>query len=191
MFDQRAIDAFLTRLFAAPAAPTISASCRASSSWSRPISTPEPRSPSASRGTITCPSPRRSQASAALPGLFPPVAIDGEHYVDGALNKTLHASVALDEGVSLLFCINPLVPFDASSASRHRTAHGRKAAPGRLAAGAGANVSRDHSFADEGRHGKIPAAVSGRRYCTVRAGARRRRHVLRQHLQLCASQAAV
>ena len=44
--------------------------------------------------------------------------IDGEHYVDGALNKTLHASVALDEGVTMLICINPLVPFDASSASR-------------------------------------------------------------------------
>src|SRR4029077_12653843 len=58
------------------------------------------------------------EASAALPCLFPPVAIDGEHYVDGALNKTLHASVALDQGVGLLLCVNPLVPFDASSASR-------------------------------------------------------------------------
>jgi predicted acylesterase/phospholipase RssA len=58
---------------------------------------------------------RAIEASSALPGLFPPVEIDGEHYVDGALNKTLHASVALDEGVSLLFCVNPLVPFDASS----------------------------------------------------------------------------
>jgi predicted acylesterase/phospholipase RssA len=59
-------------------------------------------------------------ASAALPGLFPPVEIDGEHYVDGALNKTLHASVALDQGVDLLLCINPLVPFDASAAARRR-----------------------------------------------------------------------
>ena len=41
----------------------------------------------------------RDRGVRALPGLFPPVAIDGEHYVDGALNKTLHASVALDEGV--------------------------------------------------------------------------------------------
>jgi NTE family protein len=57
-------------------------------------------------------------ASSALPGLFPPVAIDGEHYVDGALNKTLHASVALDQGVDLLLCVNPLVPFDASSVPR-------------------------------------------------------------------------
>jgi predicted acylesterase/phospholipase RssA len=59
-------------------------------------------------------------ASAALPGLFPPVEIDGEHYVDGALNKTLHASAALDYGVDLLLCVNPLVPFDASAASRRR-----------------------------------------------------------------------
>jgi len=59
-------------------------------------------------------------ASAALPGLFPPVEIDGEHYVDGALNKTLHASVALDQGIELLFCVNPLVPFDANAAARRR-----------------------------------------------------------------------
>ena len=59
-------------------------------------------------------------ASAALPGLFPPVEIDGERYVDGALNKTLHASVALDQGVELLLCVNPLVPFDANAAARRR-----------------------------------------------------------------------
>ena len=59
------------------------------------------------------------EASAALPGLFPPVRIGGEYFVDGALNKTLHASVALDEGVDLLLCVNPLVPFDASGATRN------------------------------------------------------------------------
>ena len=58
-------------------------------------------------------------ASAALPGLFPPVAIDGRWYVDGALKKTLHASVLLDMGLDLLFCLNPLVPFDARH-DRHR-----------------------------------------------------------------------
>jgi len=64
------------------------------------------------------------QASAALPGLFPPVQIGGRFYVDGALNKTLHASVALREGAKLLLCINPLVPFDSRrAASRtHRKA---------------------------------------------------------------------
>jgi len=56
---------------------------------------------------------RAVQASAALPGLFPPVKIDGRHYVDGALQKTLHASAALKEGVKLLFAINPLVPYKA------------------------------------------------------------------------------
>src|SRR5205807_2447080 len=71
-------------------------------------------------GTDHVPISRAIEASSALPGMFPPVEIDGEHYVDGALNKTLHASVALDEGIDLLLCINPLVPFDASSASRTR-----------------------------------------------------------------------
>ena len=56
---------------------------------------------------------RAVQASAALPGLFPPVEIGGRFYVDGALTKTLHASVALRAGAKLLICINPLVPFDA------------------------------------------------------------------------------
>jgi NTE family protein len=50
-------------------------------------------------------------ASAALPGLFPPLAIDGRWYVDGALKKTLHARVLLDMGLDLLLCVNPLVPF--------------------------------------------------------------------------------
>ncbi len=58
------------------------------------------------------------KASAALPGLYPPARIDGHDYVDGALKKTLHASVALREGAKLLFCINPLVPYDAELAAR-------------------------------------------------------------------------
>ena len=56
---------------------------------------------------------RAVQASTALPGLYPPVVIDGEYYVDGALQRTLHASAALEDGVHLLFCINPIVPLDA------------------------------------------------------------------------------
>ncbi|PHV09689.1 patatin-like phospholipase family protein [Chitinimonas sp. BJB300] len=53
------------------------------------------------------------QASSALPGLFPPVEIDGDHYVDGALKKTLHASISLDEEADLVICLNPIVPFDS------------------------------------------------------------------------------
>lgn len=60
---------------------------------------------------------RAVQASAAMPGLYPPVEIQGRHYVDGALKKTLHASVLLHEGLDLLFCLNPLVPFEAGEIS--------------------------------------------------------------------------
>jgi NTE family protein len=60
---------------------------------------------------------RAVQASAALPGLFPPVQIGGRYYVDGALTKSLHASVALEHGAKLLLCVNPLVPFDARLAA--------------------------------------------------------------------------
>ena len=56
------------------------------------------------------------QASSALPGLYPPVEIDGRHYVDGVLLKTLHASVALEHGVELLLAINPIVPVDTAKA---------------------------------------------------------------------------
>ncbi|NGP52407.1 patatin-like phospholipase family protein [Thioalkalivibrio sp. XN8] len=56
------------------------------------------------------------QASTALPGLYPPVLIGDRYFVDGGLKRTLHASSALDEGVDLLFCVNPIVPFDASAA---------------------------------------------------------------------------
>jgi NTE family protein len=50
-------------------------------------------------------------ASSAVPGLFKPVTIAGRSYVDGALTKTLHASVALNQGAKLVICVNPLVPY--------------------------------------------------------------------------------
>jgi NTE family protein len=56
------------------------------------------------------------QASSALPGLYPPVEIRQRHFVDGALRRTMHASVALDQDIDLLIGLNPLVPFDASAA---------------------------------------------------------------------------
>ncbi len=65
------------------------------------------------------------QASAALPGLYPPVELRGRHFVDGALRRTMHASIVLDREVDLMIGINPLVPFnpgndaDAEAAS-HR-----------------------------------------------------------------------
>ncbi len=74
-------------------------------------------------------------ASAALPGLFPPVQIDGRWFVDGALKKTLHASVLLDMGLDLMFCLNPLVPFDATHATRHRVLGGGQAPIPQIVAG--------------------------------------------------------
>ncbi|MEZ5461791.1 patatin-like phospholipase family protein [Dokdonella sp.] len=60
---------------------------------------------------------RAIEASAALPGLYPPVNINGKYYVDGALRYTVHASVALEAGADLVFAINPLVPIDTTNAS--------------------------------------------------------------------------
>lgn len=52
------------------------------------------------------------QASTALPGLYTPVEIDGQYYIDGVARRTVHASVGLDAGADLLFCINPIVPIN-------------------------------------------------------------------------------
>jgi len=60
-------------------------------------------------------------ASSALPGLYPVVEIDGQHFVDGALIRTMHASLALDEKCNFVICINPLVPFDASHPRAQRS----------------------------------------------------------------------
>ena len=128
LFDQRALDRFLNRLFSAPGRSNdfrklehklfviaTNLDTGASTTFGGP-------------GFDHVPITRAIEASAALPGLFPPVDIDGAHYVDGALNKTLHASVALDAGVRLLLCVNPLVPFDASPIQgrdpRDKLAHG-------------------------------------------------------------------
>ncbi len=69
------------------------------------------------------------QASTALPGLYPAVTIKGVDYVDGALRRTLNASVALDHGLDLLIGINPLVPYHADNESEllddaRRLSHG-------------------------------------------------------------------
>jgi len=119
LFDQRAIDAFLTRLFAVAGRSNDFRALRhklflvatnldsgASVTFGAP-------------GFDHVPITKAIEASAALPGLFPPVEIEGEHYVDGAHNNTLHTSVALDQRVSLLLCITTSVTFDVGSASRH------------------------------------------------------------------------
>ena len=65
--------------------------------------------------TAHVPISRAVQASTALPGLYVPVEIDGENYVDGVARRTVHASAALNEGAALLFCINPIVPVNGEA----------------------------------------------------------------------------
>jgi NTE family protein len=64
-----------------------------------------------SKGFDDTPISKALTASSAVPGIFVPVEINGRRYLDGAINKTLHASVALKAGASLVICINPLVPY--------------------------------------------------------------------------------
>ncbi|HYM36471.1 MAG TPA: patatin-like phospholipase family protein [Steroidobacteraceae bacterium] len=68
------------------------------------------------------------RASTALPGLYTPAKIEGRTYVDGALLRTMHASLALEKGCDLVIAVNPLVTFDASQAKRNGRHHDLAAA---------------------------------------------------------------
>lgn len=69
-----------------------------------------------SEGWDDVPISRAVQASTALPGVYAPVPVEGRYCVDGVLLRTVHASVALERGVRLLFSINPIVPVDLTGA---------------------------------------------------------------------------
>lgn len=51
------------------------------------------------------------RASTALPGLYTPVRLEGRTLVDGALLRTAHASLVLENGADLVITVNPLVTF--------------------------------------------------------------------------------
>ncbi|MEO6066225.1 MAG: patatin-like phospholipase family protein [Lysobacterales bacterium] len=85
---------------------------------------------------------RAVQASAALPGLYPPVEIDGKHYVDGALRRTLHASVAMADGADLVLALNPLVPFDIAARAAANARDNPGVAPTLTASGLPAVLSQ-------------------------------------------------
>jgi predicted acylesterase/phospholipase RssA len=68
------------------------------------------------KGWDNVPISQAVQASSALPGLYSPVEINGRHFLDGALRRTMHASTVLERGIDLMIGINPLVPFDATRA---------------------------------------------------------------------------
>jgi len=83
-------------------------------------------------GWDSTPISKAVQASAAVPGLFPPVEIDGHHFVDGALRKSMHASIALEAGVDMLFCVNAIVPYNSRGLAPMRNAPGKLSSGGLL-----------------------------------------------------------
>lgn len=98
---------------------------------------------------------RAVQASLALPGFYCPVTIDGEPYIDGVARRTLNASVALEEGADLLFCVNPIVPVNVHRATETNGA----AADGNGSAGNGngrGGGKKPKSLSDYG----LPAVLS-------------------------------
>lgn len=120
VFDNETIHAEIERLFTRPGRTNDFRELKARLTLVATALDTGEAAPFGQPGWDHVPISRAIQASAALPGLFPPVHIDGRHYVDGALKKTLHASVALDEGVDLLLCVNPLVPYHASPEATHQ-----------------------------------------------------------------------
>ena len=64
------------------------------------------------------------QASMAAPGVYVPVEHQGRYYMDGTLNKGMHASVAFEEGCDIVLAVNPVVPVDTHThgENRHKNA---------------------------------------------------------------------
>jgi NTE family protein len=118
LFDNDAIASYLSRLFSQPGRTDdfrklpgrlFIVATDLDSGRSAPFGSP---------GLDDVPISQAVKASAALPGLYPPARIGDRDYVDGALKKTLHASVALKAGAKLLICINPIVPYDGDLAAQ-------------------------------------------------------------------------
>jgi len=132
IFSNQQIDTELTRLFAKPGRTNDFRQLKGRLTL---VATHLDSSSAVSFGRVGwdhVPISKAVQASSALPGLFPPVEIDGQHFVDGALIKTMHATVALDDGVDLMLCLNPLVPFDASAPQTSSSTPAPWATPGAI-----------------------------------------------------------
>src|ERR1700752_2051249 len=46
-------------------------------------------------------------ASCAIPGIYPPVSVDGRRYVDGGIYSTSNLDLLRAEGLDLVICLNP------------------------------------------------------------------------------------
>ena len=51
-------------------------------------------------------------ASSALPIIYKPVKIGEKEYIDGGMRGNASIDLAVENGASLIICINPMVPFD-------------------------------------------------------------------------------
>ncbi len=58
---------------------------------------------------------RAVAASSAVPILYRPVQIYEKDYLDGGLHGNASIDLAIEAGAKLVVCVNPMVPFDASS----------------------------------------------------------------------------
>jgi NTE family protein len=54
-------------------------------------------------------------ASSAVPLLYKPVRVGDSEYVDGGLRGNASLDLAIENGASLIICINPMVPYDNSA----------------------------------------------------------------------------
>ena len=117
IFSNDEIDARLTRLFDKPGRTNDFRQLRTKLTLVATNLDSGDAAPFGQPGWDHVPISKAVQASSALPGLFPPVEIDDQYFVDGALKKTMHAGVAMEEGIDLMFCLNPLVPFNATRPS--------------------------------------------------------------------------
>ena len=115
LFDNDAIASYLSRLLSQPgrtddfrklARKLFIVATELDSGRSAPFGSP---------GLDDVPISEAVKASAALPGLYPPARIGDRDYVDGALKKTLHDSVALKAGRNFSSASIRLCPTMASS----------------------------------------------------------------------------
>jgi NTE family protein len=57
-------------------------------------------------------------ASSAVPVLYKPVRIGEAEYVDGGMRGTASIDLAIENGATLVVCVNPMVPYNPRTASR-------------------------------------------------------------------------
>lgn len=64
------------------------------------------------KGHLEAPISKAVAASSALPVIYKPVRINGKDYIDGGTRGNASIDLAIEQGATLVVCINPLVPID-------------------------------------------------------------------------------